>query len=278
MVKKLQNESEHFAIFEDRSATLILIILTIITLSLISAETIDADQLNYRKRIKLFLWIICISEIMTYILQLNYYFETQRWIRKIGVELIFIILNCSVVYHMNKFLGNSPSTLSRIFYGTTIIVISTGILPHSKYGRLTYAANCIVSGYSLIILYRLKSYFHHLSLSSFKVMVAIPVSHIALLRLEIIIFSLNAIVYSVSVYYGDESYPGWHIIHQFSACIFLMYLIKIYIVVIEWRGHNSVDNALDAKKDDKMNSVNVVNNTKQEEKLAKDITMYEFSK
>ena len=285
MVKALQIESDNWAIFEDRSATLIRIMMTIITLLLISAETIDKDQFNYRRRIKLFLLIICISEIISYILQLHYHFGVQRWIRKIGVELIFIILNCSVIYHMNKFLGNSPSTLSRIFYGSTIIVVFTCILPHSKYGRLTYAANCIVSSYSLMVLHRLKSYFYDLSISSFKLFTVIPVAHIALFRLEIVIFILNFIVYSVSFYYGDIPYPGWHVIHQFSAFICLMYLVKIYIVVVEWRGHNSVNKTDDTqyayKTKDVEDDSKIPNNVKKEnnkKEISTNISVYDFKK
>ena len=188
---------------------------------------------------------------------------------------------------MNKFLGNSPSTLSRVFYGTAIIVISTAILPHSTYGRLTYAANCIVSGYSFLILDRIREYFQDLADSHFNKTVTIPVTHIALYRLEITIFCANAIVYAVSFYYGDESYSGWHIIHQISACIYLMYLVKIYIVVIEWRGHNSVSNNAGDKKHRAMNPdvKAAADNVIDEETLAKDIkslstniTMYNFAK
>ena len=78
MVKSLQAHSDTLAIFEDRSATLIRIMMTIATLLLISAETIDKDQFNYRKRIKIFLVIICVSEILSFILQLQYHFEAQR--------------------------------------------------------------------------------------------------------------------------------------------------------------------------------------------------------
>ena len=51
-----------------------------------------------------------------------------------------------------------------------------------------------------------------------------------------------------------------------------MYLVKIYIVVIEWRGHNSnVHNAADVVIDEE----NLANDLKN---LSTNITMYNFKK
>eukprot|EP00483_Globobulimina_turgida_P010538 UN10559 len=228
------------SIFADRSAALIRIVMTLVAVLLISAESTEKDQFKYRRAVKYCLTPLLFSEIMAFGLQLNDYSKPQIIIRKIGVELVYILLNCSVVYHMNKFLGNPPSTLTRVFYGAAVLILVTGILNvmgmYNKYGKLTYAANAIVSFYTLGVLCRLKSYFENLGQSAFQLMVTIPVTHIALLRLEIVIFLLNVIDYSVSLYYGSAPYEGWHVVHQLSACICLMYLMKMYIIIVEWRG------------------------------------------
>ena len=266
MVKYLQEETTGNPIFMDRSSALTRIGITFVTLLLISAESVEKDQYQYRRRIKLLLIIILFSEISAFICQLLYKPLTQQNIRKIGVELIYMILNCSIIYHINVFLGKHPKTLSRIFYGAGLLIICTGILPYDTFGRLTYAANTIVSFYTLIILYRLKKYFNNLSKSSFKLLVIIPISHIALFRLEIIIFLFNLIDYLISLYYGTKSYKGWHIVHQMSTCISLMYLIKIYIVVVEWRSNNN--NVVHINKNKKNeNKQNASNNTNDNDQI-----------
>ena len=105
------------SLLQDRSASLIRIFMTFITVLLIRAESIDKDQHKYRRTVKYCLYVVSLSEIFAYGLQLYGLPLWQQVVRKLGVELVYMVLNCSVVYHMNGFLGYNLTTLNRIFYG-----------------------------------------------------------------------------------------------------------------------------------------------------------------
>eukprot|EP01084_Bolivina_argentea_P254106 427097_1 len=235
-------DGEYF-IFNDDSLRLQRCMIVFIVLVLLSVENVQNDHYKYRKRVLSLLYVLFICEITSYILKCNRYVFSQKLIHKFGVELVYIILNCSICYNMNKFLAKSSQTLSLILYGSVGIIITYIVLQHSGYSNIAratlYAINVIVSCYTISILYRLKSYFENLSemnSSSELHVVIIPVGHIALFRLEWIVLTLNIVMCIICFHYDGIKYTGYRLVNQLRVCLKLLYLIKIYVVMIEGRN------------------------------------------
>ena len=107
-------------------------------LILISAESIANDHFKYRKAVKILIIILFIIETSSYLFRLYNKLFIERLLHRI-VELIYILLNCSICYNMNEFLGNKYSLLS-IYYTSMILIIIYIFVPLEKYhfGRLKY--------------------------------------------------------------------------------------------------------------------------------------------
>lgn len=232
------NETQYL-ILQDTSLRLERCLIVFILLVLLSAENISQDKYLYRKRVFLLLKVLFFCEVTSYFFKLNDYSLIQKLIHKFGVELIYIILNCSIIYNMNKFFAHSSQSLSYIVYGSIGIIVIYIILSHTKYSQfargILYMIGVILSLYSLSILYRMKQYFK--SLSEVRQDIIIPIGHNALFRTEWIILALNLFMF-VICFCIDKSikYPGHHLVNQIRICIKILYLLKIYVVITQGRN------------------------------------------
>ena len=223
---------QHTDIFQP-NFRILLIILTITILCLISAESINKDKSSYRKIIYLLLFEVLFAEIIGHMIFI--YEPEPKWIQalvhKLGVQLIFMIINCSFCYAMSDSLKRQKnvdfSTASKvIWYGSIIIVISCVILWDKRFGRPTFAANALISFYTLYLIKQMK----------YELNKPLPIMSNALNKMEYILFILNLFTYFMSFYNGYEDFDGWYIFNQLRLTVYVLYLIKIYVIIIGWRS------------------------------------------
>ena len=240
-------ESDYF-IFEDRSLRLERCLIVFIVLVFLSAENVRHDRYKYRRSVLSLLYVLFFCEVTSYIFKVNEYEAIQKLIHKFGVELVYIILNCSICYNINKFLAKSSQSLSLIVYGSIGIIFVYILVLNTKYSKVArailFAVGAILSCYTLSILYRLRSYFT--SLSDLRQDIIIPVSHNALFRSEWIILILNIFMCCYCLVPNPE---GVHLVNQIRVCIKILYLFKIYIVMTEWRNVGREKDDLDHSND-----------------------------
>ena len=232
-------DETHYSIFQDTSLRLERCLIVFILLVFLLAENISQDRHMYRKRVFLLLKILFFCEVTSYLFKLNDYTLIQKLIHKFGVELVYIILNCSICYNMNKFLANSSQSLSYIVYGSIGMILIYIIMLHTKYSQFArgtlYIIGAIVSSYTLSILYRMKEYFR--SLAEVRQDIIIPIGHNALFRSEWIILLLNIFMTCICFSMNKSIiYPGHHLVNEIRICIKILYLLKIYVVMTQGRN------------------------------------------
>ena len=247
---------EHTDIFQP-NFRILLIIMTIAVIALISAESVHTDMFAYRKVIYYLLFIILISEIVGHIV---YIFEDepkwrQAFIHKIGVQLMFMIQNCLLCYAMSGLLKRKKnvdfSTASNvILYASIFIILSCVFLWDKRFGRPTFAGNALISIYTLYLLKQIEYKLYggnNFDKSNNK---QLPITHIALNKMEYILFVLNMYTYCMSFYNGHHDFDGWYIFNQLRLTIYVLYLIKMYVIVIEWRSHKMIQSNSNLNQED----------------------------
>ena len=194
---------------------------------MVKAERLDLDQSTFRKSVKRMLFVITITEIITYILWITigeWWFE--HVFHKLGSEMIFMTFNCSLCFAFSQYLKKDRGTTLKIWYASLTLTILWQISWWTfklKLGKLGFAANASISCYLIYLLNEI------MTLSDLY-----PVVVIKLFNLEIVLFIINISLYihTVITIYTNKHSQLWRTLYSAN---YTLALLKMYIVISEWK-------------------------------------------
>jgi len=142
------------------------------------------------------------------------------------VELLFVLLSCTVAHFPSKILGEPSEKLNIFFAISVLIAFLAFVVQYITKFNCVYIANSLVSGYTLLLLRRLVGMLRE----SGQVVKAAE----CLCQMEWVILALN-IAITVLTFTGEYTF------YSLKLALYVMYWIRMQKVLVEYGRQYIID-------------------------------------
>jgi len=194
-------------------------------LYILSSEQIQCDPVPYRKAVMVCLIALtfcCAGAFIGHYLEI---FLIEHTLYKM-VELLFVLLSCTVAHFPSKILGEPSEKLNIFFAISVLIAFLAFVVQYITKFNCVYIANSLVSGYTLLLLRRL--------VGMLRQGRQVVKSAECLCHMEWVILALNT---AIAVF----TFTGEYTLYPFKLALYVMYLVRMEKVLVEYGRQFIID-------------------------------------
>ena len=244
----------HDDFFDESGKTALYAVQTIFNFAIVLLMTANSNSVQSGKKLSTFQratqWLV-IATLILCILGIFGDYNSSWLMQEIcfqTLKILFIVFNYVICYQLNESL-NHKKTFLKIVLAIIVcgVFLPIVLLPWDIAFRGTYPSNIVLSLYSLILLYEIKS----IGAKRYKGAMGPSMQLLSMLRIELLIFVLNALILTENLIgFVNYQHP---LIWGIRTCIWLLYLQKTYIVSVYFSGNGSY-----SSNSARSNGVNIV--------------------